>query len=219
MAVGASSQLPSDSWDQPHIPSTSSSRHKVATQAGVPDDWDDDDDGDDESVTEESNKRIWEDANAKAPNPMPELIIAPSVTSSNHVVPPPPGAFQPTMRILKRPSSGADGKSATPPPSSAESLKDREARYQAARERIFGPDSGVSTPLEEPTANSTTSSYPIDFKDRREWIKGTSSTAIVRNPRGPSTEGANTKEAPPRGFDGQRKPPFSRSSSQTTTES
>ncbi|KAG6887475.1 hypothetical protein C0992_012103, partial [Termitomyces sp. T32_za158] len=78
---------------------------------------------------------------------MPELIIAPSATSSSHVAPPPPAAFQPTMRILKRPGSDGSSKSATPPPSSAESLKEREARYQAARERIFGPDSGASTPL------------------------------------------------------------------------
>ncbi|KAG6887476.1 hypothetical protein C0992_012104 [Termitomyces sp. T32_za158] len=57
MAISASS-LPSDSWNQPHIPSTS--HHRVTPQARVPDDWDDDED--DEPATEEVNKRLWEDA-------------------------------------------------------------------------------------------------------------------------------------------------------------
>ncbi|KAG5335579.1 hypothetical protein C0989_000968 [Termitomyces sp. Mn162] len=221
MAVGTSSQLPSDSWDQPHIPSTP--RYKMATQVRVPDDWDDEEEGEDgedgEPVAEESNKRIWEDANAKAPNPMPELIVAPSTTSSNHVVPPPLGAFQPTMRILKRPESGTNNKPATPPPS-AESLKEREARYQAARERIFGSDSEAVTPYsKEATGNS--SSRPMDFKDRREWTQGpTSSATVIRNPRGPSMEGTNSEETPPRGFNGQRtKLSLSGRSTQTTTES
>ncbi|KAG6882101.1 hypothetical protein C0993_011894 [Termitomyces sp. T159_Od127] len=66
MAAGASS-LP-DSWNQPHIPSTS--RHRAAAQARVPDDWDDDDD--DEPVSEEANKRIWEDAYA---NLLPDNLL------------------------------------------------------------------------------------------------------------------------------------------------
>lgn len=156
--------------------------------------------------------------NAKAPNPMPELIIAPSAT---HVLPPPPAAFQQTMRILKRPGSDASNKPATPPPSSAESLKEREARYQAARERIFGPDSGASTPLsEELTVDSTSLLETVNSKDKRERTKvPTPSAAIVRHPRGPSTDSTNA-ETSPRGFDSPRmKPPLSRSSSQTTTES
>ncbi|KAG6882102.1 hypothetical protein C0993_011895, partial [Termitomyces sp. T159_Od127] len=154
--------------------------------------------------------------NAKAPNPMPELVIAPSATSSNHVVPPPPAAFQPTMRILKRPGADASSKPATPPPSSAESLREREARYQAARERIFGMES--TTPSEELAVDTSSMVETVNLKDRRERTKvPTPSATIVRHPRGPSTD--STEQTPPKGFDGQRtKPPLSRSSSQTTTE-
>ncbi|KAG6841838.1 hypothetical protein C0991_006245 [Blastosporella zonata] len=194
------------------------SRHKVPAQA-VPDDWDDEEE--EEPANEEDNQRIWEDANAKAPNPMPTLIIAPSATSANHVVSPPQAAFLPTMRILKRPSSAVNSKSATPPPSSsAESLKEREARYQAARERIFGPDSGASTPTgEEPSMRSPTSSQPINFKDRHERLRTSPPpAAVIRNPRGPPSESINSETTTPRGFSGQRAKPPSSSTPPPTAE-
>jgi len=72
---------------------------------------------------------------------MPNVVISPSVTSSHSVLSPPLGVFQPTMHILKRPSNSSP-KSPLPSPSSAASgsLKEREARYQAARVRIFGEE-------------------------------------------------------------------------------
>ncbi|KAG6919143.1 hypothetical protein DXG01_008950 [Tephrocybe rancida] len=211
MAAASSSQLPSDSWDESNFISTS--RLKAAVQV-VPDDWDDDED-DDEPVTEQDNQRIWEDANAKAPNPMPTLIIAPSATSASHIVSPPQGAFQPTMRILKRPNSGAN-KSATPPPSSsAESLREREARYQAARERIFGSESGASTPSGEESPGVLP--QPINFKDKRERTKSSTPPAtVVRNPRGPT---GNVETPTYRGFSGQRaRPPSSSTPPHMKTE-
>ncbi|KAG1888219.1 hypothetical protein F4604DRAFT_1716071 [Suillus subluteus] len=100
-------------------------------QQVVPDDWDNDED------EEEDNAKVWEDANNKAP--MPELIISPSSTGTC-VVPPPPAAFQPTMRILKRPSPSQSASNSTTSLSSQtrNTLAEREAQYQEARNRIFG---------------------------------------------------------------------------------
>ena len=75
--------------------------------------------------------------NAKAP--MPELIISPSNTTS--VVPPPPAAIlQTPMRILKRPTASPNSSTNSAASRSSDTLAEREARYQAARERIFGGD-------------------------------------------------------------------------------
>ncbi|KAF8065058.1 hypothetical protein FPV67DRAFT_1501321 [Lyophyllum atratum] len=200
MAAAASpSQQPSDPWDLPTPPSSSSRRPPAPVQP-VPDDWDDDD----AEEPEQDNQRIWEDANAKAPNPMPALIIAPSATSPHPVLSPPPGAFLHTMRILKRPSNSSNP--STPPPNSTstESLKEREARYQAARERIFGAGE------ESPPASANASSQSLSSKDKRERRgpnpQNSQGVAVVRNPRGPA--GANDGRTPPRGFGEQRiKPP------------
>jgi hypothetical protein len=82
--------------------------------------------------------------NAKVPAPMPTIV---SASSAGHALPP-PAAFQPALRILKRPSPssstpGSSSNSSTPDPSN---LKEREAQYQAARERIFGADSPANPP-------------------------------------------------------------------------
>ncbi|KAF8241073.1 hypothetical protein L208DRAFT_1383489 [Tricholoma matsutake] len=182
-----SSQNSSDPWDQPTA-STSFRPRALVKAAPIPDDWEDDED-DEEPQNEDDNRRIWEDANTKSPNPMPALIISPSATSSRSVLSPPPGAFQPTMRILKRPSNST---SPTPPPSSStsETIKQREARYQAARERIFRE--------ENDTANS--SSQPV-----RE-SKSPIPNQIVRNPRGPGDYAGEdvTTGNPTRGFEPRR---------------
>jgi len=156
-----------DSWDDP-LPASQSKRPSAPAQA-VPDDWDDDDD------EEEDPQKLWETANSKAP--MPQLIIGSSSTTT--VVPPPPAAFQPTLRILKRPSASPG--SSTPNTSAAteaqRSYADREAQYQAARERIFregtksppGSDAGAKSP---PLSGDSGSSTPV---------------RIIRNPKGPGT--------------------------------
>ncbi|GLB39749.1 putative SUZ domain containing protein [Lyophyllum shimeji] len=206
-AATSSSQKSSDPWDLPNPPTSSRHRPPVPAQP-VRDDWEDDDV--DDPQTEQDNRRIWEDANARAPNPMPAVIISPSATSPHTVMSPPPGAFQPAMRILKRPSA-PNSNPPTPPPASTstESLKEREARYQAARERIFG--AGEEPP---PGREATTSPKPTSSRDKREKDKqrrgstpqNASGAGVARHPRGPT--GGSGETATPKGFDGHRaKPP------------
>ena len=104
-----------------------------------------------------SSRRSSNLSNKRAP--MPELIVAPASTSQTFP-PPPPAAFQPTLRILKRPSpntsarvnhvgpssvlsfsgptpgSGSGSGGTSPAPRGT--LAEREAQYQEARSRIFG---------------------------------------------------------------------------------
>ncbi|KAG7442873.1 uncharacterized protein BT62DRAFT_935601 [Guyanagaster necrorhizus] len=82
----------------------------------------------------------------------------PTVVSSSTPTPP-AAAFQPVMRILKRPTNSTNSSVSSVP--STESFSEREARYQAARERIFG---------------------------NGEPLSSSSSSAVVRNPRGPEEE-------------------------------
>ncbi|KAJ7861282.1 hypothetical protein B0H13DRAFT_2568349 [Mycena leptocephala] len=91
-----------------------------------------------EAQIAEDNQRIWENANAQMP--MPSLIVSGAAAA------PPAAALQPKMRILKRPTNA--GPVGLPPPTVAgETLKEREARYQAARERIFGAEAdGTASP-------------------------------------------------------------------------
>ena len=93
------------------------------------------DDWDNSESEEEDNARVWEKANSTVP--MPELVIAPSSTSQ--VVSPPPAALQAPMRILKRPTPATSQNNAKPTESPRTTLAQREAQYQEARERIFGP--------------------------------------------------------------------------------
>lgn len=108
---------------------------------------------------------------------MPDLILS---GSAHAAAAPPAAAFQPKMRILKRPAK--EGPVSLPPPAvPGETLKEREARYQAARERIFGSEGDAT-------------SSPGDKK-------GTPAAAVgvVRNPRGPPAE-APTPTSAPKGF-------------------
>ncbi|KAG8738317.1 hypothetical protein FRC10_006988 [Ceratobasidium sp. 414] len=107
----------------------------------VPDDWDADD------PEEESSKEIWDRANAAAP--MPQIQI-----SSQSTVLPPVSAIMPSMRILQRPKSSSPSQSSTTTAGGAKTLKEREAEYKAARERIFanspGEGSGSSSREDSP---------------------------------------------------------------------
>ena len=76
------------------------------------------------------------------------------------------------MRILKRPSN-----SNSPTPllsSTSETIKEREARYQAARERIFKEENGISN---SPSHMARESKAPSPAYDNF--------VSIIRNPRGP----------------------------------
>ncbi|KAF9224709.1 hypothetical protein BS17DRAFT_778892 [Gyrodon lividus] len=130
-----------DAWDQPAY----TNLHNRSAQGGlkpksqppvVRDDWDDDD----EEEEEQDSAKIWEEANNKAP--MPELIISPASTGQT-VLPLPPIAFQPTLRILKRPPPSQSASASSTSLASAQTrstFAEREAQYQEARNRIFGDE-------------------------------------------------------------------------------
>ena len=121
---------------------------------------------------------------------MPALILTKS--PSTHL--PPQAAFtqQPSMRILKRPSaSNSQSSSASlssSQPNGPETMKEREARYHAARERIFGGDTPPLPP--SPSPSSTTDKA----KPQTQSVK------VVREPRGP----ADGRQSTSKGF-GERK--------------
>jgi SUZ domain len=120
-------------------------------------------------VFETLRYRTWIARNARAP--MPELIISSSGTTAT-AVPPPAIAFQTPMRILKRPSSQNSGSNSSSSQTPIETLAQKEARYQAARERIFGGDEGSGK-----------------LKGNNRIQKGSPSPSVVnvvRNPIGPS---------------------------------
>ncbi|KAJ7035910.1 hypothetical protein C8F04DRAFT_1258544 [Mycena alexandri] len=166
---------------QQPVQSTSARRGPTPrTVIPVSDDWEDDED-EDEPQNAEDNQRIWDNANAQAP--MPNLVVS----GSNHAAAAPPAAaFQPKMRILKRPTNSA-AVAAAPPTTGGETLKEREARYQAARDRIFGsePD-GRASPGEKKSGSG--SGLPV--------------VGVARNPRGPTSDGAQNSsgDTPPKGF-------------------
>ncbi|KAF9260748.1 hypothetical protein L218DRAFT_962328 [Marasmius fiardii PR-910] len=174
MATAAVASDSNSDWGQPE---STQAVHKSGpgpkSKAAVRDDWEDEEE--EELPSDEGNKRMWEEANSKATTPMPEV----STSSSRSITsPPPPGAFQPALKILKRPTNSTSmGQPRTPSPASSESLKEREIRYQEARNRIFGDaGSGSELKLSPP------------------------STTIARNPYGPSqgttAEGFNKRLAP-----------------------
>ncbi|KAI0768250.1 hypothetical protein BD413DRAFT_614581 [Trametes elegans] len=173
-------------------------RQRIPTSyaAAVRDDWDDDDD-DDAAAAEasEDHRKLWDEANQRAP--MPQVVIAGSSTSGAAALSPPPAALQPVLRILKRPSaSGSATPSSTssgtssPAPSAAggglsasNSYAEREARYQAARERIFG-DSAVPDSRKAEAKKKAGSAASADIKGA-----GAEATSvpvqIAREPKGP----------------------------------
>ncbi|KAF5348078.1 hypothetical protein D9758_010045 [Tetrapyrgos nigripes] len=165
----------------------------------VRDDWEDEDEEQD-VPNGEVNRKIWEEADRKASEPMPILVAS---SSSRPVAAPPAAAFQPVLKILKRPQSNPN----SPPPTisastSAESFQEREARYQAARNRIFGESASPSPD----SASSSTTSLPLASSISREDRSKASAnsppaTSVSRNPRGPESEGGRNS---PRGFQGRR---------------
>ncbi|KAF9078550.1 hypothetical protein BDP27DRAFT_1309747 [Rhodocollybia butyracea] len=152
-------------WGEPE----STLRRPKAPAQSVRDDWEDDDELE-EIPVEEKNKKIWEKANHNAATPMPAFIV--SSSSSSVASPPPAAAFQPALKILKRPTTNENAKSPSPS-MSQESLEDREARYEAARKRIFGEETNAASKKDSP---------------------------IIRNPRGPD-DVALGADSPAKGFD------------------
>ncbi|QRV98743.1 SUZ domain protein [Ceratobasidium sp. AG-Ba] len=124
-SVTSSADVPA--WDTPPIITTKPTRP-------VPDDWDADD------PEEESAKDIWERANSAAP--MPQIQFS---SSQQSTILPPVSAIMPSMRILQRPKSSSPGQSNSgpgTPGNGAKTMKEREAEYKAARDRIFANSGG-----------------------------------------------------------------------------
>lgn len=94
-------------------------------------------------------------------NPMPSLLVSSSSSQT-----PPQAVWKPVVTILKRPS-GPASPSSSPVPSSGETFQEREKKYKEARDRIFAES---SLPSEQKASTSTTTSN------------------ILRNPRGPDGE-------------------------------
>lgn len=186
-----------DSWGEP-VATTSSSNPLIKKKAApVVDDWDNDED----LSSSENSQKIWEDANKAKPMPQ---IIANNVSSNSSSVPIAAAAVlsQPTMRILKRPTPSKPS-SPTPPPVSTPPLADRQARYEAARQRIFAeptsstPRQGSSSPSSNALGSRSNESGPA--------------VRVVREPHGPASSPDATTT---RGFVGRRpaKPPGKQSS-------
>lgn len=118
---------------------------------------------------------------------MPEIQL--STTSSSTSVPlPPPAAFEAPLRILKRPSSNSKSPSPSTGVQIQKTFKEREAQYQAARERIFG---------EETSGKDKDSSGSGKPKTALDSAK----SSIIRDPLGPTSITDGTKH----GFHARRK--------------
>lgn len=110
--------------------------------------------------------------------------IQPASTSSLGTLPPPAAAFEAPLRILKRPSA-SESKSPSPLDGQTQvSFKEREAQYQAARERIFGD-------------NARDKAVPISDKPK------TARASIIRDPIGPLS--VSSEGEPKRGFRTRKK--------------
>jgi len=205
MSAIASQSPSSDAWDQPAYTNS----HTRPAQAGlerkfqpqvVRDDWDEED----EREEEQDSAKIWEEANNKAS--MPELVISPSSTGQA-VLPLPPAAFQPTLRILKRPSPSQSASTSSTSLASSQTrstFAEREAQYQEARNRIFGEKSGgsPSSPGQERPGDERTTLE----SGKGEKITVKPSLTVVRDPLGPSSESSSQQGGgPARGFGDRRK--------------
>lgn len=222
---------------QPSVASSSANRLKASAPAIVRDDWELDDEEEEEHTgtsLEEKNKQIWEDAcvyvllrgthaiyltccslqdsNSKVHHPMPTLVISRGASTS--VSTPSLPLNQPApMKILKRPSASSTPSSTNSSTPAGETFREREARYQVARERIFG----VSSEQAAEGANAATKAEGSSKKANSPVSPLPPATKVVRNPRGPpnTTSGA----VPENGFKGRRKPstPVGEASSATSS--
>jgi len=101
-----------------------------------------------------SNAKLWEVANsslsfvpsttASTSTPTPASVYPYQSSSSTNM--PPPQAFMPSLKILKRPSATAGGSASGSSSANGDAgknakqtLQDRERAYREARSRIFGP--------------------------------------------------------------------------------
>jgi len=201
-----------DIWDDQHTHAASGSTNnikpKISKNVVVPDNWelDEEDEEDTSRSVDLRNKQLWEDANAKVHHPMPSLIISRG-TSTSVTLPSLPLNQTPPMRILQRPSPSLSSTVPTNSGSAAgETLREREARYHAARERIFGASPNEEQENDETNKLDRSSESPLPA----------TSVKLVREPRGPDGSNFDAK-----GFSERRtsRPPATTISSVTANPS
>lgn len=89
------------------------------------------------------------------------------------------------MRILKRPSPSLSSTAPTNPSSATgETLKEREARYHAARERIFGTSPNDEEDKKQFTGKAVSPPFSLN---------PATSVKLVREPRGPDGSDSDIK--------------------------
>jgi len=123
---------------------------------------------------------------------MPDIVPGGGGPSVGPVVP--TAVLSGPMRILKRPSAGGSPTpgSAKPAGSGAKPLAEREAEYQAARERIFGSGGAGASDSSEPASRSQsrnsrrgeTGRNSGDGQQQRQTQQR--QQQVSRQPRGPS---------------------------------
>ncbi|KAF8805594.1 hypothetical protein BYT27DRAFT_7192360 [Phlegmacium glaucopus] len=197
-----------DTWDDQNTRSTpgvasgstSASKPKISKNIVVPDDWelDEEEEEDTSRSVDLCNKQLWEDANTKIHHPMPSLIISRGTSSTSVALPSLPLNQPPQMRILKRPSPSIPSTASTTSGTTGETLKEREARYHAARERIFG----ASTNEEPAQQENDDKKKPPPFTPQPAG-----SVKLVREPRGPDTNGGNNIDTKGFGERRAKRPP------------
>ncbi|KAF8895860.1 hypothetical protein CPB84DRAFT_1782009 [Gymnopilus junonius] len=137
---------------------------------------------------------------------MPSLVISRGSSSSSSMQSLPLNQ-PPPMRILKRPSPAiSPSQSSANVNSATETFQEREARYQAARERIFGtpiPTEEASEPGDKKTTASSSSSPKLTPPTSPSLPP---SIKIVREPRGPSnsTSPKRDESRKSKGFEDRR---------------
>jgi hypothetical protein len=114
--------------------------------------------------------------------PMPQIVSAlPSAS-----VPATALLNQPTLKILKRPASSSPAPTVLP--RALESLADKQARYENARQKIFGSDTTPSTASQTSSNTAQPSTPPI--------------VRVTREPLGPGSPPPSASAA--KGFTGRR---------------
>jgi len=133
----------------------------------VPDDWDAEDQADTSDARPESTYKLWEEANAR--DPQPKVVLATTAGSSTPSQIP-DSLLNAPRTILKRPASSSTAPTTSSTQAAGQkTIQEREASYLAARDRIFGPgSSGSSSPAGEDAVNRT----PVPSN-------------VIRPPRGP----------------------------------
>jgi hypothetical protein len=187
----------------------------------VKDDWDDDDEDDEPPMNAEESKHAWETAYVRfavftfhecafivvrnSSAPMPQIVSAlPSTSAPSVPVVATALLNQPTMKILKRPMSSSPASSTASPPPASEPLADRQARYEAARQKIFGSPSPSSG---SPTGSGNASPNPSRPASSSEKKSIPNSVRVAREPRGPSSPPSGPTSPIAKGFSGRRAPP------------